>query len=83
VITSLHSFKSSEMRQFMTNIDINWEFILEKAPWPGGFYERYVKVVKDGLKKTVGKASLNFYELSTVLCENELKTLSTLVHLRI
>jgi len=49
----------------------------------GGFYERYVKVVKDGLKETVGKASLNFYELSTVLCENELKTLSTLVHLRI
>jgi len=37
----------------------------------GGFYERYVKVVKDGLKKTVGKASLNFYELSTVLCEVE------------
>lgn len=65
------SFKSNELQQFMTSNSINWQFILERAPWWGGFYERYVKVVKDALKKNVGKASLSFYELSTVLCEVE------------
>ena len=45
---------------------------MTNAPWYGGFWERLVFVVKRCLKKTVGKASLKFYELQIVLPEIEL-----------
>jgi len=55
----------------MLSNHINWEFILEGTPWWGGFYERCMKIVKDGLKKTIGCAKLNFDEMRTVPCEVE------------
>ena len=65
------SFKSSVINDFLKKNDISWEFILEKSPWWGGFYERLIKVVKDSIKKVLGKATVNFEELNTVLTEVE------------
>ncbi|GFX60673.1 uncharacterized protein TNCV_4917231 [Trichonephila clavipes] len=48
-----------------------WKFIVERAPWWGGFYERLVKTVKDPLRKILGRALLTFEELSTILSEVE------------
>ena len=45
---------------------------MENAAWYGGFWERLVTVAKRCLKKTVGKACLNFYKLHIVLPEIEL-----------
>ena len=45
---------------------------MTNAPWYGGFWERPVSVVKRCLKKTVGKACLNTFELQIVLSEIEL-----------
>ena len=50
---------------------MQWEFILEKAPWWGGFYERMVQLVKRCLLKVVGQAKLSHDELFTVLVEVE------------
>ncbi|GBN86723.1 hypothetical protein AVEN_94604-1 [Araneus ventricosus] len=50
---------------------IHWKFIVERAPWWGGFYERLVKYVKEPLRKILGKALLTFEELSTILSEVE------------
>ncbi|GFU93035.1 integrase catalytic domain-containing protein [Trichonephila clavipes] len=49
---------------------IHWKFIVERAPWWGGFYERLVKTIKDPLRKILGRA-LTFEELSTILSEVE------------
>ena len=48
---------------------IKWRFIVEGAPWWGGFFERIVKSVKLSLKKCLRNARLNFVELSTTLIE--------------
>ena len=50
---------------------LKWRFIAPRAPWWGGFYERMVKSVKFGLKKTIQKRSLNRAELETTLIEIE------------
>ena len=37
-----------EVREFTAYQDIQWKFIVELAPWMGGFYER---LIKDLLRK--------------------------------
>lgn len=50
---------------------IEWKFNPPSAAWWGGWWERIVRMVKDLLKRTLGKASLTYEELSTVLCDCE------------
>ena len=47
------------------------EFIVERAPWWGGFYERLVRSVKRSLKKSIGRSNLTHDQLSTLLVEIE------------
>ena len=65
------TFKSNALKTYLTRNNIHWTFILEASPWWGGFYERTVRIVKDCLRKTIGKARLNFEELNTALIETE------------
>ncbi|GFW38331.1 integrase catalytic domain-containing protein [Trichonephila clavipes] len=64
-------FKDIEFQNFVAGKGIHWEFIVERAPWWGGFYERLVKTIKDPLRKILGRALLTFEELSTILSEVE------------
>ncbi|GFW97570.1 integrase catalytic domain-containing protein [Trichonephila clavipes] len=50
---------------------ISWKFIPPQAPWWGGFWERFIGLVKRTLRKTLGKTSLNHEEVYTVLCHSE------------
>ena len=50
---------------------LKWNFILEKAPWWGGFYEWLIGIVKSSLKKILPKSLLTFEELYTVITEIE------------
>ena len=63
--------KSPQVKQYLTNRRVEWEFIVEKAPWWGGFWERLVRSVKNCIKKVVGRSTLNFEELRTLLVEVE------------
>ena len=45
------TFKSIQVKRFMTHNSISQKFILPAAPWVGGFYERLVKSVKLALRK--------------------------------
>ncbi len=58
-------------QNFLTNHQVSWEFIIEKAPWWGGFWERMVQLLKRSLKKAIGRSSLNFEELRTLVVEIE------------
>ena len=53
------------------NLDIKWQFVVERAPWWGGAWERVVGVVKGLLRRTLGHAVLSWEELETVLTEVE------------
>jgi hypothetical protein len=50
---------------------VTWKFIVERAPWWGGFWERLVRTVKAPLKRTLRNAKLSMEEFQTVLCEVE------------
>ncbi|GFQ78102.1 putative pao retrotransposon peptidase superfamily [Trichonephila clavata] len=50
---------------------ITWKFIVELAPWWGGFYERLMRSIKEPLRKIIGRANLTFEETMTILAEIE------------
>ncbi|XP_068743864.1 uncharacterized protein [Montipora capricornis] len=63
--------RSNELVRYLVNQKISWNFIMERAPWWGGFWERLVRSIKAPLKKVLGRSTLNFEELRTVLVEIE------------
>jgi hypothetical protein len=48
---------------------IDWRFNHPTAAWLGGWWERLIRLLKQLLKKTLGRASLTYEELETVLCD--------------
>ena len=68
----IHSIaRSTEVSQYLTNQRTSWKFIVAKASWWGGFWERMVRSVKRCLRKIIGKATLRLEELNTILVEVE------------
>ena len=63
--------RSNEVLRYLVNQRISWNFIVERAPWWGGFWERLVRSVKTPLKKVLGRATLNFEQLRTLIVEIE------------
>ena len=63
--------RSPEVIKHLASSHITWKFIVERAPWWGGFWERMIRLVKRSLKKCIGRASLTHDELSTLLVEVE------------
>ncbi|GFW87006.1 integrase catalytic domain-containing protein [Trichonephila clavipes] len=59
------------VKAFYASHKIYWQFMIERAPWWGGFYERLIRTVKLALRKTVGRATLFCDELETLLIEIE------------
>ena len=65
------TFKSKEVKAFLLNRQIKWKFILEIWPWWGGFYESLINIIKNCLKKVIGKSFLNCEEMDTALSDAE------------
>ena len=63
--------RSEEVLRYFATNRVTWKFIVDRAPWWGGFWERMVKTVKQSLKKAIGRATLSYDELSTILIEIE------------
>lgn len=65
------AIRDPEALGYFSNARIEWKFIVERAPWWGGFYERLVGSAKLSLKKAIGSRFLHFDELATTLTEIE------------
>ena len=63
--------RSPEVVKHLATGQVTWKFIVERAPWWGGFWERMVRSDKRSLKKCIGRASLTHDELNTILVEVE------------
>ncbi|XP_044756949.1 uncharacterized protein LOC123315351 [Coccinella septempunctata] len=73
-VGAYNMFKSldwSIVTKFCSLERIIWKFNPPAAPWWGGFWERLIRILKNLLRRTLGKASLNFEEMFTVLCDCE------------
>lgn len=66
----LNKINWSEVQQKTCN-RISWKLIPPSSPWWGGWWERMVRILKELLRKILGKSSLNFEELSTIICDCE------------
>jgi hypothetical protein len=50
---------------------IDWRFNPLIAAWWGGWWKRLIRLLKQLLKKTLGRASLTYDEVETILCNCE------------
>lgn len=55
------------INNFSTNLRITWKYIVERAPWWGGWWERLVGLTKRLLKRSLGRSLLSFEELATTI----------------
>lgn len=65
------AFEEQQFQSFLSTHRIRWKFIVERAPWWGGFWERLIRSIKNVLKVVVGRAKLTFEQLRTILAEAE------------
>ena len=59
------------VRQYMIEGGVKWQFTTALAPWQGGFYERLVGLVKRSLRKAMGHRRFTVEQLITILAEVE------------
>ena len=64
-------YKDDRVRLYFDNQCIQWKFIVKRAPWKGGFYERLIGATKNALKKVIGNACLSIRDLQSLLPEVE------------
>ena len=62
---------SPNVRTHLNNLQLEWTFNLERAPWWGGMFERLIGSTKRCLRKVLGRASLSYDELLTLVIEVE------------
>ena len=60
-----------EVRHYISEGGIKWQFTTALAPWQGCFYERLVGLVKRSLRKGIGQKRLTLEQLITILTEVE------------
>lgn len=63
--------QDEEVQCYFTSHQIRWKYIVERVAWWGGFWELLARTMKVSLQKVLGRSSLNFKELATVLREVE------------
>lgn len=61
----------SKVLEYSEVYKITWKFNPPAAPWWGGWWERLVGLTKRLLRKVLGKSTLNYVEMETVLCDCE------------
>lgn len=59
------------VRRHLSNLSVEWNFNLEKAPWWGGIFERMICSTKRCMRKMIGQAKFNHDELLTAVTEVE------------
>ncbi|XP_073955657.1 uncharacterized protein [Choristoneura fumiferana] len=67
----LENIDWDEVQRQSTIQRIRWKLNAPAAAWWGGFYERLIGVMKNLLRRVLGKRSVSYEEMQTVLCDCE------------
>ena len=62
---------SRSLMESLSQHGIIWKFILKRAPWYRGWWERLIGLTKSALKKTLGRAHVSLMVLETLVTEIE------------
>ena len=65
------SSEEEKRRQELLILGIKWRFIVEAAPWWGGFWERLVQTVKQSLRSILFKSTVTYDDLETIIIQIE------------
>lgn len=60
---------SATIQNVLSQNKVHFQFIPTLSPWAGGCYERLISVTKQCLRKGIGKSTLTYRQLETVLTE--------------
>ena len=63
--------RSTQVQQRLANIKITWQYIVEKIPWWGRYSELFIQSIKKPTGKTLGKATIDYNKMNTILIEVE------------
>ena len=64
-------FEDTRVQEELYIKGCEWKFILPRAPWFGGFYERVIGTVQGCLKKILFRKAINMDDIHTILVEIE------------
>ena len=64
-------FQNDDVKNYFSENEIEWKFIIKRSPWTGGFYERFIGLFKSALKKVLGNSLITLCELRTLVSEIE------------
>ena len=64
-------FQDQGIAETLSEFGVEWSFNIEKAAWMNGFVERLIGILKSALVRVIGRQTLSYIELETVLCEIE------------
>ena len=67
-----NNIRNAETQKFLSGTQVRWEFITDRAPTQGAWWERCVQLVKRPLRKILGTNVPRFRELESILSEIEL-----------
>ena len=66
-----HGTNFVALSKFVQNVGVEWRFIVERAPWWGGAWERIVALVKNLLRPMLGRGKYTQEEIYTMLVQVE------------
>lgn len=64
-------FASERIHTELSRRGTEWRFIIKRAPWYGGWWERLIGLTKTSIKKVLGLSYVDYHTLSTVITEIE------------
>ena len=65
------NIEAHALQELLAVRQIKWSFIPKRAPWFGGFYERLIGITKNSIRKALGRSSVTFDELQTIVTQAE------------
>ncbi|XP_011867599.1 PREDICTED: uncharacterized protein LOC105561856 [Vollenhovia emeryi] len=60
-----------KISRYCATNEVEWYFNPPSAAWWGGWWERLIRILKDLLKRILGRTSVNYEEMNTILCDCE------------
>ena len=63
--------KDRDVQNYLSHVEVEWVFNLEKAPWWGGIFEGLIISTKRCLQNLIGQAKFSYDKMHTAIVEIE------------